>query len=243
MYTITVYSPKKKVIVLRAVVITGFIFLMLSLVSMIRMHGVHGGAHHMLGAPSDANLPGGHTPLDPCRDMHHRISPVYNPETERSYTWRDYVRDIGIWCMMTDLQPHQQCAALISRLQGHAREIAQLIPARDIALGVFLEDGTYVDPVSNLMAQLSSRFAPYEDEERNEAMMQVWTFRRKHNESIDSLLSRFEELRYRAAREGHYIMSIEGWSMRLLQNCPLSQAQNLHVLEPFAYQMPHTEEQ
>ena len=83
---------------------------------------------------------------------------------------------------------------MISRLQGHAREIGELIPARDIALGVHLEDGTYVDPVSNLMSHLASRFAPYDDEERNEAMMRVLTFRRRHGESIDSLLSRFEEL-------------------------------------------------
>ena len=52
-YTVTVYSPNKKVLVLRAVVITGLIFLMLSLLSMVRMHGVHGGAHHLLGGPSE----------------------------------------------------------------------------------------------------------------------------------------------------------------------------------------------
>ena len=67
-------------------------------------------------------------------------------------------------------------------------------------------------------------------------------FARHPHETIDSLLSRFEELRFRAARERHYIMSIEDWSWRLLQNCPLTHAQNLHVLEPFHYQMPHTEE-
>ena len=38
-------------------------------------------------------------------------------------------------------------------------------------------------------------------------------------------------------------MSTEGWSLRILQQCALSQAQTLRVMEPFAYQMPHTEEQ
>ena len=37
------------------------------------------------------------------------------------------------------------------------------------------------------------------------------------------------------------MMSIEGWSWTLMKNCPLSQQQTLHALEPFNYQMPHTE--
>ena len=101
-HTVTVYSPRKKVVMLRVTVVTSLIFLMFSLLSLMRMHGVQGGAHHLLGH-TGGTLPGGHIPLDPRRDMHHRIPPVYNPETERSYSWRDYVRDIGIWCIMTDL--------------------------------------------------------------------------------------------------------------------------------------------
>ena len=184
----------------------------------MRTHGLSGGAHHVLGT-----LPGGHSQLDPRRDVHHRIPPVYNPETDRQYPFRRYLEDVGLWSMMTDLPPYQQCATLISRLQGQAREVAALIPTIDVAVGVTLEDGSYVDPVSNLMAHLSQRFSAYPDEERNEAMMQVWQFTRRPHESTDSLLSRFEELRYRAAREGHYVMSIEGWSWTLMKNCPLSQ--------------------
>ena len=157
--------------------------------------------------------------LNPLRDMHHRAPPVYNPETDRTYRFRQYVQDIGIWSMMTDLSPHQQAAAIISRLQGHAREIALLIPAHEMAAGRLLPDGTYIDPVSNLMEKLAQRFASFEDEERNEAMLKVWNFMRRPNEDIDSLLSRFEELRFKAAREGRYAMSIEGWSLRILQHC------------------------
>ena len=148
--------------------------------------------------------------LDPRRDMHHQIPHVYNPETDRAYSFRRYVPDIGLWGMMTDLSPHQQCAAIITRLQGQAREIANLIPAHEVAAGILTPDGQHVDPVSNLMGRLAQRFAPFEDEERNEAMLQVWNFARKPHENIDSLTSRFEELRYRAAREGHYATSIEG---------------------------------
>ena len=96
---------------------------------------------------------------------------------------------------MTDLAPHQQAAALIARSHGHARELALLLPAHEVAAGRIAPDGAYIDPVSNLLAKLAQRFAPFEDEERNEAMLKVWNFARRPHEDIDSLLSRFDELR------------------------------------------------
>ena len=238
-HTIYTYSPNRKIQAMRIVVCTGLLLTLCALMCMMRMHRLPGGAHHLMGG----DLPGGNSLLDPRRDMHHRIPPVYNPETDRQYPFRRYLQDVGLWSLMTDLPQYQQCATLISRLQGQAREVAALIPTIDIAVGVTLEDGSHVDPVSNLLTHLSQRFSAFPGEERNEAMMKVWTFTRHPHESIDSLLSRFEELRYRAAREGHYMMSIEGWSWTLMKNCPLSQAQTLHVLEPFSYQVPHTEAQ
>ena len=77
--------------------------------------------------------------------------------------------------MMTDLAPHQQCAAITVRLQGQAREIADTLTPMEVASGI-VRDGVYVDPVSNLRALLATRFAPYEDEERNEAMLAAWSF-------------------------------------------------------------------
>ena len=101
--------------------------------------------------------------LNKLRDMHRIIPPVYNPETDRTYRGRQDVQDVGIWSMMTDLAPHQQAATLIARLQGHARELALLLPAHEVAAGRLLPDGKYVDPVSNLLAKLAQRFAPFED--------------------------------------------------------------------------------
>ena len=153
---------------------------------MNRSGNLPGGAHHLQG-----HLPGGHIGLDPRRDMHHRVPPVYNPEDDRRYTFRQYLEDVGYWCVMTDLPLHQQAVALATRLQGQAREIAALIPMAELVAGVTLPDGTVVDPVSNLLAHLQQRFAAYPEEERNQAMMQVWSFHRKHGENIDSLVSRF----------------------------------------------------
>ena len=136
-------------------------------------HGLPGGAHQLL-----APLPGGQIGLDPRRDMHHRIPPVYNPETERQYPLRRYIADVGMWCLTTDLGLHQQAPAIFQRLQGQAREVAMLIPLQDLVGGVTDQNGNYVDPVSNLLAHLVHRFGTYPDEDRNEAVMQVWKFSR-----------------------------------------------------------------
>ena len=72
--------------------------------------------------------------------------------------------------------------------------------------------------------------------------MQVWNFSPIPHENVDSFISRFEELRFRAAREGHYLMATEGWAMILLRQLPLSQQQITHILEPYEYQMPTTEQ-
>ena len=199
-------------------------------------HGLPGGAHHIL-----PHLPGGHSMLDPRRDMHGRIPPVYNPETNSEYSFKKYLEDIEVWVVMTDLPMFQQAVTMVSRLQGQAREVAALIPMTELVAGVTLQNGDYVDPVSNLLAHLAQRFGALPEEERNEAMMQVWTFSRRPHENVDSFLSRFAELRYRAAREGHYMMSVEGWAWMLLRQLPLGQTQVMHLLEPFNHVMPGDE--
>ena len=95
----------RRIIMVRIMVCTGFHVFLHSVLCMVRMHG---GANHVIGGA----LPGGHTMLDPRRDTHHRIPPVYKTETDRVYSFRRYVEDIGVWSMMTDLVAHQQCAAI-----------------------------------------------------------------------------------------------------------------------------------
>ena len=145
--------------------------------------------------------------------------------------------------MMTEMSPHQQAPAIVLRLQGQASEVARLIPPEQLVLGVDLADGTHIDAVTNLMTHLSQRFAAYPEEERNEAMLRVWNFRRLHNEGIDSMVSRFRELRYRAAREGRYLMSIEGWAYTFIRQVHGLEHHMMLLLEPYEYQMATTEEQ
>ena len=46
--------------------------------------------------------------------------PSYNPEHESSFSFEQYCRQVQLWTMMSDLQPYQQCAALLQQLRGSA---------------------------------------------------------------------------------------------------------------------------
>ena len=58
--------------------------------------------------------------------------------------------DISLWVMLTDLQPHQQTAAIIMRLGGQAREMARMISPQEIVSGG-VRDGQLLDPVAYLL--------------------------------------------------------------------------------------------
>ena len=61
------------------------------------------------------------------RYFNYRITPAWSPEHDNTYSFRAYLTDISIWIMLTDLQPHQQCAAIVMRPGGAAREMARMI--------------------------------------------------------------------------------------------------------------------
>ncbi len=54
-------------------------------------------------------------------NFNYRIPPSWSPENDSHYSFRAYMTDISLWVMLTDLQPHQQCAAITMRLAGSAR--------------------------------------------------------------------------------------------------------------------------
>ncbi len=61
------------------------------------------------------------------RETIHRVPPTWSPENDQACSFRAYMTDISLWVMLTDLQPHQQCAAIVTRLGGSAREVARMI--------------------------------------------------------------------------------------------------------------------
>ena len=79
-------------------------------------------------------------------NFNYRIPPEWSPEMEASYSFRAYMTDISMWIMLTDLQPHQQCAAIIMHLGGAAREMARMVTPQEMVNGGVM-NGVAVDPV------------------------------------------------------------------------------------------------
>jgi len=91
-------------------------------------------------------MPGGGGGAD--TSSNYRVPPRWSPDQERSgYTFRNYVTDLSLWVMLTDLAPHQQAAAIVMRLGGAARDLARTISPQELMHGGVV-DGVQLDPVS-----------------------------------------------------------------------------------------------
>ena len=118
-----------------------------------------------------------------ARDTSHRIPPAYDPEHKRNYSFRTYMTDVTLWLMLTDLDPPRQCAAIINRLGGAAREMGRMMTPQEIAFGG-LREGRQLDPVTYLLGALQARFGAFSEESRVAAMTEYLAFHRNANESI-----------------------------------------------------------
>ncbi len=175
-------------------------------------------------------------------DFNYRVPPGWSPESERDYSFRAYMTDISIWIMLTDLQPHQQCAAIIMKLGGSAREMARMISPQEMMQGG-IQAGVMVDPVTYLLTALHLRYSPLEEESRITTMSEMLAFSRLPGEGINSLLARYETVRQRAAIEGQFVMSVEGCSLQILRACGIGPQHLPLLLQPFMGQLPRTDAQ
>ena len=121
-----------------------------------------------------------------------------------------------LWIRLTPYSPPQQCAAIIRRLTGAAREAARSISADEIENGGYL-NGQYYDPVSYLLAGLELRFGNLDEEQRQMAANELHAFRRHQGETTDELLSRYSIVRNRARLEGNVTQSVEQNANQLLR--------------------------
>ena len=108
-------------------------------------------------------------------NFNYRIPPAWSPETGDHYSFRAYMTDISLWAMMTDLQLHQRCAAVIMRLGGAAREFARTITPQEIMFGG-MRNGIAMDPVTYLLAALHTLFAALDKESRLASMTAFLAF-------------------------------------------------------------------
>ena len=171
-----------------------------------------------------------------------RTPPAWSPERESTYPFQTWAQDLLAWSIVvTDMDAAQQTAAIILQLGGAARELARGMSYQDITQGGMI-NGQPVDPVTFLLTHLAQQFAPLGEEARLRAISELMQFHRNPGEQIDSMLSRFMTLRFRAGQGGQGMaMSWEGYSWLLLKACGVSHHQLLNVLQPYQGRFPGTE--
>ena len=69
------------------------------------------------------------------QNFNYRIPPAWSPDMDHHYSFRAYMTDISLWVILTDSAPYQQCAAIVMRLGGPAREFARMISPQEIMTG------------------------------------------------------------------------------------------------------------
>ena len=139
------------------------------------------------------------------------------------------------------MDPFQQTAAIILNLGGAARELARNMDFAKITQGGMF-NGQHMDGVTFLLANLAQNFAPLGEEQRLQAVSELMNFHRNPGESIDTLLSRFIALKYRAEQGGAGMtMSVEGYSWLVVRACGANSTQLLQLLAPYQGRFPNTD--
>ena len=173
--------------------------------------------------------------------MNSRTPPYWHPD-DHSYSFRAWVTDLQIWLPLTELRPSQQGAAIITRLGGTAREFARTITPYEMSQGGVI-NGVQLDPLTYIVERLRERFAPLDTETRMNAMTELIAFQRRPNETIDSLITRFDLVRHRAVIDSNFVMPAEFNALQFLRCIDIQQADLMQLLAPLGHRLPNTEQE
>ena len=78
------------------------------------------------------------------------LPPRWDPSVEQSLPFRVWMQDLMLWTICTDMEPRQQCAAIISQHGGPARDLARTITPQEVYNGGVIS-GVRLDPVNFLL--------------------------------------------------------------------------------------------
>ena len=108
-----------------------------------------------------------------------RAPPTWSVEGSQEYSFREWVQDITLWSMVSELTPARQAASIVMNLTGIARMFARTIPTDRLATGGPGVNGVQLDPVTYLIDRLRAQFADHEAEVRLSAMTEHMAFQRR----------------------------------------------------------------
>ena len=190
------------------------------------------------GDPGAAHTHGsGAVAADSAQLATSKIPPYWEPRLERmGYPFRVWGQDIAIWAPGTELAANRQGPAIVQRLGGGARALAREIPAQVLADGQPV-NGVMHTGVELVLNALNRRYGQAGVETAISATVELQSYRRLPNESIDDALGRFELLKMRAEDNG-FAMAVPGLAWQLLNALNVPKASWPMVLMPFNGELP-----
>ena len=158
-----------------------------------------------------------------------RIPPSWNPQQERTYSFRKYRLDLELWVAATDMDAARQGPAIAMRLGGDARQLAHELGTAVLVQGQVVADAAgqpmQITGVQVLLQELAARYAPLQQEEQLHAIHAIMSFRRHQGESTDDLCARFGIITQRATDVGGVNLPIpaNSWILLNAMGTPRSQ--------------------
>ena len=190
--------------------------------------GKHGGGGHYWGKSGGGSRynEDGHGGLrlnaDTAMQSTTKTPPAWDPRLEkRGSPFRIWLLDLAIWRNGCEIQEERHGALVAQRLGGVAKVLARHIPPEAIRNGVIYQ-GQPQSGFNVLIRGLSRRFGGYAEETAQHAIVELLSFRRLGDESIDDALGRLETLKAIATEVAGFDMGVGAlsWMLPIAMNIP-----------------------
>ena len=202
------------------------------------------GLNVTLAIGSIAFMMGHGVPREPFAGMGtstYKTPPSWGPEKAHAYPYSQYVKDVMLWSLATDMELFKQGPAVAMQMTGAAKNrVTQIVEGEDGLLLLQRGNGQMTG-LMYLLQNIGEKFAPLEVELSARAMNDMMSFHRQHGESIDALLSRFEMVRTRAMTRGGMGMTHEGLTWILMKAVGLNPDQWDRCLDQLQGRMPNND--
>jgi hypothetical protein len=178
-----------------------------------------------------------------------KVPPAWHPGMEnQGYPFRDWMQDVMMWAIATDLRDEQMGGAVALQLSGAARILIRALDASTIAMGdmMDLNDGMGSRPVNGLtvvLKTLQRRYGNLTEEDTMRCISEMLSFRRLKEETIDEMLSRFEVLRHKSIHGGGMNIGPSGFAWLLLKGMQMPPERWVQLLHLYGGNLPADEGQ
>ena len=173
-----------------------------------------------------------------------KVPPAWSVERSSHYSLRSWISDLVLWSSATDMDVQRWGPVAALQVTGSARELVRELTPEVLSHGIVdPQTGQHISGLMVLVQTLAQRYAPLEQEVSTKSVAEFMAFAKLPNESVDSMLVRFDVLRNRAAQRGGLALNSSGLAWVLLRALQLPPELMDRLLAPIGGQLPQNEGQ